>query len=143
METNESVWRFWQQFLDYTDEQMKMFKENRRNENVLSNIQALNNKTIILEVVESHGCLVQHKVGNKLYFDGGGNIITKLCPRRICTYALSSAAPILFTVQELFYAGIDPNEMRFKRVSCPDVGVKCGGWGSIVMELHIEDRKNV
>jgi hypothetical protein len=31
--------------------------------------------------------------------------------------------------------------MRFKRFGCPDVGVRCGGWGHIVMEVKVEDRK--
>jgi hypothetical protein len=50
------------------------------------------------------------------------------------------ASPI-FVANELFYAGVDPNEMRFKRASCFDVGVQCGGWGQIVMEIRVEDRK--
>jgi hypothetical protein len=30
--------------------------------------------------------------------------------------------------------------MRFKKTGCFDVGVQCGGWGHIVMELSVEDR---
>jgi hypothetical protein len=30
--------------------------------------------------------------------------------------------------------------MRFKRAGCFDVGVQCGGWGRIVIELSVEDR---
>ena len=48
---------------------------------------------------------------------------------------------MIFASNELFYAGVDPNEMRFKRASCFDVGVRCGGWGQIVMELSMIDRK--
>ena len=33
----------------------------------------LTQKTIIIEVVESHGCSSLHKVGDKFYFDGPGN----------------------------------------------------------------------
>jgi len=44
-------------------------------------------------------------------------------------------------MEQLFYAGIDPNEMRLNRVGCFDVGVQCGGWGHIDLELRIEDRK--
>ncbi|MEE9400694.1 MAG: hypothetical protein V3V32_01600 [Dehalococcoidia bacterium] len=47
----------------------------------------------------------------------------------------------IFASNELFYAGVDPNEMRFKRAGCFDVGVRCGGWGNIVMEIRVEDRK--
>lgn len=141
MKLDENVWRLMQEHLGYNDEEMKKFRENPRNEDVLSKAPALMNKTIIAEVVESHGCNSQHKIGDKLYFDGAGNLITKLCPKRICIYALSSIAALIFTANELFYAGVDPNEMRFKRTSCFDVGVQCGGWGRIVMELKVEDRK--
>jgi predicted rRNA methylase YqxC with S4 and FtsJ domains len=41
---------------------------------------------------------------------------------------------------ELFHAGVDPNGMKFKRAACIDVGVQCGGWGRIVLELGVRDR---
>jgi len=141
MEINEEVFNFFQERLGYTNEEMILFKENPRNVDVLSKVIPLMNKTIIAEVVESHGCNSQHKVGDKFIFDGAGNLITKLCPKRICIYALSSIAPLVFTSNELLYAGVEPNEMRFKRTGCFDVGVQCGGWGRIIMELRVEDRK--
>ena len=141
MKISEGLWKFMQEHLGYNDEEMKMFKENPRNEDVLSKVAALMNKTIIAEVVESHGCNSQHKVGDKFYFDGAGNLITKLCPKRICVYALMSVGALVFTSNELFYAGVDPNEIRFKRAGCFDVGVRCGGWGRIVLELRVEERK--
>jgi len=141
MKISEDVWKFLQQHLGYSDEEMKKFRENPRNAEVISKAPDLMNKTIVFEVVDSHGCNSQHKVGDKFYFDGSGNLITKLCPSRVCFSALSSMAPLLYSASELFYAGVDPNEMRFKRVGCNDVGVDCGGWGHIVMEARIEDRK--
>jgi hypothetical protein len=51
--------------------------------------------------------------------------------------------PQIFTATEFLYAGADPNEMRFKRAGCFDVGVACGGWGRIVPELKVEDRRKV
>ncbi len=141
MKVDESVWDFFQKHVGYTDEEMKKFRENPRNEDVLSKGRALMNKTIVVEVVKSHGCNSQHKEGDKFYFDGAGNLITKLCPKRVCIYALSSVTMGIFASNELFYAGVDPNEMRFKRFGCFDVGVKCGSWGNVVMEIRVEDRK--
>ncbi|MBU7033184.1 MAG: TIGR04076 family protein [Theionarchaea archaeon] len=126
--------------LGYTDEEMITFRKNPRNEDVLSKAPLLLNKTIVIEVVESHGCNSQHKVGDRFYFDGAGNLLTKLCPKKICIYALSAVEMLIFASNELLYAGVDPNEMRFKRTGCFDVGVHCGGWGHIVMEIKIEDR---
>jgi hypothetical protein len=87
------------------------------------------------------GLTEQAKAGDKFYFDSAGNLITKLNSKRICVYALGSMAGLIFTANELLYAGVDPNEMRFKRAGCIDVGIQCGGWGKIVMEIRVEDRK--
>ncbi len=141
MKVNEEQWNFMQDHLSYTDEEMKIFRENPINEDVLLKTAELMNKTIVIEVIEAHGCNSRHKPGDKFYFDGPGNLLTKLNPKRICASVLGAAAPLIFSSHELFYAGIDPNKMRFKRTGCADVGVKCGGWGNVVMEIKYEDRK--
>ena len=144
MKLDERTWKGVQQHLGYNDEEMKQFRENPRNEDVLSKTDVMLNKTIVAEIIESHGCDSGHKVGDKIYFDGRGiSLLTKLGPSRICIFALHSVALAMPALAELLYAGINPNEMRFKRFGCPDVGVKCGGWGHIVMELSIEDRDKI
>ena len=140
MPVDERMWKIFQKRLGYTDAEMVKFRENPRNEDVLTKASALMNKTIILQVVESHGCNSRHKVGDRFYFDGAGNLLTEQCPKRICGYSLSSALMMVFTANEMIYAGLDPNEIRFKRAGCFDVGLECGGWGRIVLELHVEDR---
>ncbi len=138
---NTVKWKFMKKRLGYTDKEIKKFKENPRNEDILSKAPELLKKTIIVEVVDSHGCNSQHGVGDKLYFDGAGNLLTKLCPKRICVYALNAITPQIFAANELWHAGVDPNEMRFKRATCFDVGLECGGWGRVVMEISVEGRK--
>lgn len=138
---NVVKWKVMKTHLGYTDEEMRMFRENPRNEDVLSKAPALVDKTIVLEVVESHGCNSRHKPGDKFYFDGAGNLLTNRCPKKICIYALNAATGMIFASNELFYAGVDPNEMRFRRAACFDVGVRCGGWGRIVLELSMKDRE--
>ncbi len=56
-------------------------------------------------------------------------------------YALAGLDKVVFGVHELYYAGIDPDKMLFKRTGRADVGVRCGGWGRIVMEARVVDRK--
>lgn len=140
MAIDEKLWDVLQNHLGYTDEEMKLFRENPRNIDVLSKGKELIGKTVVAEVIESHGCNSRHKVGDKFYFDGAGNLITERCPKRICCFALSPLNGLLFAVSELVYAGVDPNEMRFKRTGCFDTGIKCGGWGHIVMEIKVMDR---
>jgi len=141
MKVDENMWSFFQNHLGYNDAEMKKFKDDPKNELILSKAPELMNKTIVVEVVASHGCNSQHKVGDKFYLDGAGNFISKLCPKRMCAFALSSFGGAVFGMHELFYAGVDPNEMHFKRFGCRDVGVQCGGWGKIVMEIRMEDRQ--
>ena len=120
---------------------MKIFRENPRNGDVLSKAPELLTKTIIVEIVDSHGCNSQHRIGDKSYFDAAGNLLTERCPQRVCIYALQAITPQVFAANDLFNAGIEPNEMRFKRAACFDVGLECGGWGRVVMEISVEDRK--
>jgi len=141
MKVEENTWKFIQQHLGYTDEELDLFRSNPKNADIVSKAPDLMNKTIIAEVVASHGCNSQHQVGDRFYFDGAGNLLTNLNPKRVCIYALSALSGPIHTANELFYAGIDPNEMRLNRAGCSDVGVQCGGWGHIDLELKIEDRK--
>ncbi len=140
VEVDESIWESMKKHLGYNDEEMKKFRGNLRNADVLAKAPELLNKTIVVEVVESRGCNSQHKVGDKFIFDGAGNLLTKKSPKRICIYALAPLAQAIFAINELIYAGVDPN-IRFKRTGCFDVGVDCGGWGHIVMEIRVEKRK--
>lgn len=138
---NEAMWAGIQEHLGYTDEEMRLFRDNPRNEEVLSSVPELMGKTIIAEVVAAHGCNSQHKAGDRFYFDGAGNLLTRLCPKKACIYALNAATGLIFASNELTYAGVDPNRMRFKRAGCFDVGVQCGGWGRVVIELKVVPRE--
>jgi uncharacterized repeat protein (TIGR04076 family) len=142
MAVSKETWGMLQEHLKYNDEEMKIFRENPRNEDVLSKTDVMLNKTIVAEVVDVHGCDSGHQVGDKFYVDGRGvSLLTKLGPSRVCMFALHSLTLAIPAIAELIYAGVDPNKMRFNRFGCSDVGVRCGGWGHIVMEVRVEDRK--
>ncbi len=132
-------WKFMKRRLRYTGEEMKLFRENPRNEEVLSKAPEINKKRIIVEVMDSKGCNSQHSKGDTFVFDGAGNLLTEDSPKKICIYALNAISMHVFTAGELLLAGVNPNTMRFKHAACFDVGVECGGWGRIVMELRVED----
>jgi len=140
MSVDDRMWRFMQKRLGYSDDELQRFKENPRNEDVMSKAALLMDKVIVLEVVEAHGCNSRHRMGDKFYFDGAGNLLTKPSPEKICVFSLCNAMLMIFAVSEMLYAGVDPNTMRFKRTNCFDVGLQCGGWGRIVLELSVQDR---
>jgi len=143
MSVDENTWRFFQQHLGYSDEEMALFRANPRNEEVLAKGPELMQKVIVAEVVESHGCNSEHKVGERFIFDGAGNLITSKCPRRMCIYALQALVGPILATNELVYAGVDPNSLRLRHVGCIDVGVRCGGWGRVAMEVRVEDRSKL
>ncbi len=138
MEISEATWKFFQRHLGYDDEEMAQFRANPRNEEVLAAGPALVQRTIVAEVIEAEGCNSQHKAGDRFIFDGAGNLITARNPDHICMGALAPLYPLGFAVSELHYAGVEPIAMRFNRTHCFDVGVKCGGWGRVIMEVRVE-----
>jgi uncharacterized repeat protein (TIGR04076 family) len=140
MEVNENMWKLVQERLGYSDREMAEFKATARNAEILKKAPEIMSKNIVAEVVSSKGCNSGHKVGDKFYMDGAGNLITKLCPSRMCIYAVSALKPLVYAAIELFYAGADPNKMLFRRTGCVDVGLECGGWGHIVLEVSMLDR---
>lgn len=135
-------WRFIKQRLGYTAEELALFRNLPRNEDVVDKGVELEQRRIVVTVVESHGCNSGHRAGDRLVFDGAGNLLTRENPEKVCVYALQACTAMIFASSELFYAGVDPNEMRFRRAGCFDVGVRCGGWGRVVLELSMSGAPN-
>jgi len=135
------MWPLIQQHLGYDDEEMARFRADPRNAKVLAVAPEMRRKTIVFEVVKSHGCNSQHQVGTRFFYTGDGNLITRLAPKRVCAYALPVMTHTIFALHELWYAGVDPNEACFRRASCFDVGIGCGGWGNVVVEAKVMDRE--
>lgn len=143
MAFDERVLNLLQKRLNYTDEQLQQFAENPRNEDVIAKATEINNTILVLTVVESHGCNSQHRIGDKIYMDGAGNILSKYCPARICSYALNNALMMVFAANEFIYAGISPMNIKFRRCSCFDSGIACGGLGQIVLELSVISKEEL
>ncbi len=140
-EIPEPIWELVGNRLGYTSDETKRFRDNPSNAKVLQAFPVMSEKTIVIEVVESHGCHSDHGVGTRFYFSGDGNLITKMAPSRVCAFAVPVMMQMIFAILELSYAGVDPNELCFKRAGCFDVGVQCGGWGRIVVEARVMDKE--
>ena len=135
---NLVTWQILKKKLGYTKEEMKQLRANPRYEKAVSKFPGLMKKKLVLEVVESHGCISQHKEGDRLIFDAFGNLQTRKCPDQVCVFLLGGAQNLLYAGMELLLAGADPNEMVFSRTSCVDVGLECGGWGKVIVEIKSE-----
>ena len=130
------VWTFIQDRLGFSDQEMDTFKANPTNAELIRRGLELQDKEIVFEVIDAHGCYT-HDVGDQIVFDPLGNLIMEKCPQRICHHAVTAGAAHLFAAGEMLYHGLDPESMRFRRFGCMDVGLQCGGWGHLVLELSV------
>jgi uncharacterized repeat protein (TIGR04076 family) len=132
---DERIWSIMQKRLGYSDEEQKLFRNNLRNEQVLLKGSELSKTLFVIEIIDANGCNSKHKKGDKIYLDGYGNLIKENNPEKLCIFMIGQTQSLIFAAQELIYAGIDPNEMKFNAVGCGDVGIKCGGWGKVTVKL--------
>jgi uncharacterized repeat protein (TIGR04076 family) len=97
--------------------------------------------SIAAEVVQARNCNSGYQAGDKFILDVNGNFITKLCPARLCVYAISQLAVPVALINERLGEGLDPNQFHFMhQVRCLDVGVECGGYGEVMLEIKVVPR---
>jgi uncharacterized repeat protein (TIGR04076 family) len=97
--------------------------------------------SIQVEVVKARNCNSGYQAGNKFILDVNGNFIAKLCPGRLCVYAVSQLAVPVALINERLGEGLDPNHFHFMhQVRCLDVGVACGGYGEVRFEVKVVPR---
>ncbi|MFC1836481.1 hypothetical protein ACFL2Q_17455 [Thermodesulfobacteriota bacterium] len=97
--------------------------------------------SIEAKLVKSIHCNSGYRVGDRFVLDVDGNFIGKLCPKKLCVYAISQLAIPVALINERLSEGLSPNEFHFMHnVRCLDVGVECKGYGGIMMEVKVIPR---
>ena len=125
--------------LGYTEAQWETWKSNPRNLRIVENAaDKISKYKLLFEVKSSTGCAAGHKVGDKIVFDGGGCLLSKESPEKICCGLLPQMSQFAWAVLDKICDGEDPTKMAFSRVHCTDVGVDHGGWGEVVIEANVE-----
>lgn len=98
--------------------------------------------SIEAEVVTARHCSSGYKEGDIFVLDVDGNLIPKLCPKRLCVYLISQLTIPVALINERFSEGLDPNEFHFMRyVRCQDVGVECSGYGEVMLRVGVVPRE--
>ena len=93
------------------------------------------------EVIKSHHCNSGHVKGQKFVLDIDGNVITKLCPKRMCVYLISQLTIPVALINERLSEALSPNDFHFMRqVRCPDAGVECLGYGEVTLRVQAVPR---
>jgi len=131
------VWKRFQEVMNYSDEDLEKFKANPKFMKMMD-APAFRTHKIVAEIVSSHGCVCQHKVGQKLVMNGNGAFIRDECPPLMCAFLVSQFGKVVYALYERFAAGLDPKGLLLDTVGCADVGLDCGGWGRVVAKVHVE-----
>jgi uncharacterized repeat protein (TIGR04076 family) len=137
MEEKE-IWRRFQKHMGYTDEEMKTFRSDPQKVRMVTGTPEFAKCRVVAEVIESHGCHAQHKVGDRFVMTAGGQLIFEECPKRICIFALGPVFHAMPAVYERLISKSDPDFERYNILQCTDVGLDKGGWGKILMKVYVE-----
>jgi len=126
----------------YSDSEIDKFREGgHRTRHVKRLSQAADLYSIEAQVIRSRHCNSGHTEGQKFILDVDGNLITKLCPKKICVYLVSQLPIPVAQINERLSEGHDPADFHFMRyVRCPDVGVECLGYGEVMLKVHVIPR---
>ena len=122
----------------YSDEEMARIAENPKFMQVLSRAPQLLATRFSFEIEEAHGCVVQHQSGQVICINGDGSLDSQAGPAKTCIYLLHALTPLVCAAQEFIYAGLDPNNLKFTKIGCFDVGAKCGGFGHVSMRFRAQ-----
>ena len=131
------------EMLGYTEAQWETWKSNPRNLKIVKNLMEIPKYKVVFEVTSSVGCAAGHKLGDKIVFDGGGSLLCKESPEKICFGLLSPMSPMAGIVLDRICLGEDPTQAGDDLVGrivlhCVDVGVDRGGWGEVVVQAKVE-----
>ena len=126
----------------YTPEEMELFKEgDPRLRQIKGLTKAAPKYSIVAEVVQAQNCNSGYQIGDKIVLDVDGNFISKLCPERLCVYAMAQFVVPVALINERLSENLDPNQFHFmKFVQCPDLGVNCAGYGQARFEIKVVPR---
>ena len=77
----EEIWKLFQAHMDYTDEEMEIFKSDPLKVKMVTETPEFVKCRVIAEVIESHGCHAKHRVGDRFVMTPGGQLIADECPK--------------------------------------------------------------
>ena len=126
----------------YTEAEMGQFQAGDPRLRQIENLARVAARySIQAEVVKARHCNSGYREGDRFILDVDGNFITKLCPPRLCVYAIAQWVVPVALINERLSEGLDPNQFHFMhQVRCLDVGVDCSGYGEVRFEVKVVPR---
>jgi len=124
--------------LNLDDQDWALIEENPKFQRLFQNAIEASNYRLVAEVIESKGCHSGHGVGQRLFFDSSGNLLTRENPDRVCAFLMPNLTVLINAFFENLMNGRDPNEVMFNTTGCFDTGPSCGGWGHVALRITAE-----
>ncbi len=141
MSTDDPIQRYGDR-VGYTPVQVEQFRQGaHRVRHVRRLSEAAPRYSIVAEVVEARHCSSGYQQGDRFVLDADGNLIAKLCPKRLCVYLIAQLTIPVALINERLGEGLEPNDFHFMRMlRCPDVGVDCSGYGEVLVQVRVVPR---
>jgi uncharacterized repeat protein (TIGR04076 family) len=142
MSESDFNWKAFQKHLNYTDEELEVFKADPKRSAAAEKLftPEISKKDLIIEVTESHGCSCGMKPGDKLVFKALSQLDIKRSSKNWCAHAMGPVPGLATQVQDRYVSGLDMNDMTYDHFGCGDVGPLRNGWGQVVMKAYVADR---
>ena len=124
MEENKTLRRYAAR-VGYTDQELAQFPAGDPRRRLIEGLaQVAARYSIVAEVVQARHCNSGYRVGDKFVLDVAGNLLSELCPKRLCVYLVSQLAVPVALINERLSEGLDPNAST----SCTRCAAPTPGW---------------
>jgi uncharacterized repeat protein (TIGR04076 family) len=138
----EFDWKAFQKHMGYSDKELEATKKHPDRSKYVPIMcsPAMQNKWLIIEVVDSHGCGNGLKVGDRLYWEGIGLLDTKRSSRW-CPHLMGHISAFVDVAHNFMMQGMEP-KFYYNHFSCADAGSKYS-WGQVVAKAYVVDTKDL
>ncbi|MBI2304544.1 MAG: hypothetical protein HYU86_07345 [Chloroflexi bacterium] len=120
----------------YSDDQMAALRP--RQWQSAAAFAKLSGWRLVAEVEEAHHCAAKLSPGQRLVLSAGGTVLASQCTAKLCLWALAPLVPFTFMLIDRLMAGQEPGEMWYDHFRCLDVGMECGGFGTVLFRVKAE-----
>ncbi|RJR49159.1 MAG: hypothetical protein C4576_07340 [Desulfobacteraceae bacterium] len=124
--------------LDYTDEEIDVFRSDPKKMKALIDGKQFALHEMVVEIIDAHNCVMGYKPGDRFVIDREGALCVDECPPKLCVGAISAFKPLTDRMVQAFYDG--KCDVLIDTVHCPDVGIREGGWGMVTMRIRARVR---
>lgn len=139
---DEFDWEGFRKHVGYSKEELNALRNDAVRSAFVQQIcsPAMQDKYLVMEIVESHGCVAGMKPGDRLYFKGMSVLDTARsdpwCPYIANTHMFTGGA------RAFFVEGLEPDGFYVKHSGCFDVGPE-HGLGRVVYKVFVIDGKEI